>query len=79
MPTTAKLFMNGKSQAVRLPLDFRFEGEEVFIRRDYNGDVILSTKQLSWDEFFALADSVNIPEDFMANRDNGIAQERELF
>jgi antitoxin VapB len=79
MPTTAKLFMNGKSQAVRLPLDFRFEGEEVFIRRDYNGDVILSTKQLSWDEFFALADSVNVPEDFMANRDNGIAQERELF
>jgi antitoxin VapB len=77
MPTTAKLFMNGKSQAVRLPLDFRFEGEEVFIRRDYNGDVILSTKQLSWDEFFALADSVNVPEDFMANRDNGIAQERE--
>jgi antitoxin VapB len=79
MPTTAKLFMNGKSQAVRLPLDFRFEGEEVFIRRDYNGDVILSTKQLSWDEFFALADSVNVPEDFMANRDNGIVQERELF
>jgi antitoxin VapB len=79
MPTTAKLFMNGKSQAVRLPMDFRFEGEEVFIRRDYNGDVILSTKQLSWDEFFALADSVNVPEDFMANRDNGIAQERELF
>jgi antitoxin VapB len=77
MPTTAKLFMNGKSQAVRLPLDFRFEGEEVFIRRDYNGDVILSTKQLSWDGFFALADSVNVPEDFMANRDNGIAQERE--
>ena len=79
MPTTAKLFMNGKSQAVRLPLDFRFEGEEVFIRRDYNGDVILSSKQLSWDEFFTLADSIKVPDDFMTNRDNGIAQERDLF
>ena len=40
---TAKLFMNGRSQAVRLPAEFRFETTEVFIRRDpTTGDVILS-------------------------------------
>ena len=39
---TAKLFNNGRSQAVRLPAAFRFEGGEVFIRRDEKtGDVIL--------------------------------------
>ena len=40
---TAKLFRNGGSQAVRLPAEFRFEGDEVFVHRDERtGDVILS-------------------------------------
>lgn len=52
---TAKIFMSGRSQAVRLPIEFRFDGEEVFIRRDpATGDVILSRKPTSWDEVFAL-------------------------
>ena len=43
MPRAAKLFRNGRSQAVRLPHDFRFEGTEVYIRQDpTTGDVILS-------------------------------------
>lgn len=33
VPATAKLFMNGRSQAVRLPKAYRFEGDEVAIRR----------------------------------------------
>lgn len=42
---TAKLFMNGRSQAVRLPFAYRFDGEEVYIRKDTTtGDVILSKK-----------------------------------
>jgi len=32
-PKTAKLFRNGRSQAVRLPREFRFEGDEVRIRQ----------------------------------------------
>ncbi len=55
MPDTAKLFMNGRSQAVRLPRAFRFECEEVFIRRDpETGDVIISEKPGSWDGFLEL-------------------------
>ena len=36
---TAKLFMNGRSQAVRLPREFRFEGDEVAIRK--SGDAVI--------------------------------------
>ena len=54
MTDTAKLFVTGRSQAVRLPRDYRFEGDEVFIRRDpVSGDVVLSRKPESWDGFLA--------------------------
>jgi antitoxin VapB len=38
-PRRAKLFWNGRSQAVRLPMEFRFEGDEVEIRRE--GDMVV--------------------------------------
>ena len=41
---TASLFRNGRSQAVRIPKEFEFEGEEVFIRRNKDGDLVLSSK-----------------------------------
>lgn len=50
---TAKLFRNGRSQAVRLPAEYRFEGSEVYIRRDPStGDVVLSRRPDSWKDFF---------------------------
>ncbi len=80
MPKTAKLFKNGRSQAVRLPADFRFSSQEVFIRKDSEtGDVILSRKPGSWDDLFALADSVEIPTDFLASRDRRPPKKRRLF
>ena len=76
----AKLFMNGRSQAVRLPMSFRFNCNEVYIRRDpATNDIILSKKPGSWDDFFKLTKTLNIPEDFMAERDNEIPPERDLF
>ncbi|MDS1140016.1 AbrB/MazE/SpoVT family DNA-binding domain-containing protein [Pusillimonas sp. SM2304] len=49
----AKLFINGQSQAVLLPAEYRFDTKEVFIRKDpITGDVILSRKPSTWDEFF---------------------------
>ena len=47
MPTvrTAKLFRNGGSQAVRLPAEFRFDGDEVYVTRDdRTGDLVLSER-----------------------------------
>lgn len=52
MKHTAKLFMNGRSQAVRLPVNYRFDCDEVFIRKDpETGDVIISKNPGSWDDF----------------------------
>jgi antitoxin VapB len=49
MLQTAKVFTNGRSQAVRLPLEYRFQASEVFIRRNpVSGDVILSVKPNEW-------------------------------
>lgn len=60
MTKTAKLFINGGSQAVRLPAEFRFEAEQVYVRRDEaTGDVILSSRPAhSWAQFMALRDSL---------------------
>ena len=67
---TAKLFTTGRSQAVRLPADFRFEGKEVFIRRDpETGDVILSERPTTWDGLFALYAEDDVPDDFMDPKD----------
>ena len=49
MHQTANIFATGRSQAVRLPLEFRFDVGEVFIRRDSaTGDVVLSRKPTDW-------------------------------
>jgi antitoxin VapB len=84
MPSkTARLFTNGGSQAVRLPAEFRFEGEEVFVRRDERtGDVILSKKAgwNTWTEYLALRDRSSVPADFMADRPmNEPLSERQLW
>lgn len=79
MPT-AKLFRNGRSQAVRLPVNFRFEGSEVFVRRDpTTGDVILSRRPESWNDFFTLTSVLDLPEDFMADRKDAPPQKRKLL
>ncbi|WP_157015655.1 antitoxin [Mesorhizobium xinjiangense] len=81
-PRTAKLFMNGRSQAVRLPAEFRFEDTEVAIRRDpETGDVVLSPlpkRTRNWDKFFRLRALVPKEEleGFMEDRDQGV-QERD--
>jgi antitoxin VapB len=80
---TAKLFKNGSSQAVRLPADFRFEGEEVYITRDEaTGDVVLSTRPgaRTWADFFELMQTIDVPREFMSERPlNVLPPERDLF
>lgn len=80
MPRTAKLFKNGRSQAVRLPAEYRFEGSEVYVRRDAaNGDVILSRKPNSWDDFFDLTKNIQFPDDFLEDIPDLPPQKRKLF
>ena len=68
MLQTAKVFATGRSQAVRLPLEFRFDVAEVFIRRDAGtGDVVLSKKPSDWQ---GLLDAValNTQDDLLIER-----------
>ncbi|MGH3088574.1 MAG: type II toxin-antitoxin system antitoxin VapB [Rubrobacteraceae bacterium] len=62
---TAKLFMSGRSQAVRLPKEYRFEGDEVFVKR-VGRAVVLFPREDSWR---ALYESVDLfSDDFMEER-----------
>ncbi len=80
MARTAKLFRNGRSQAVRLPAEYRFEGSEVYVRRDSaTGDVILSRRPESWDDFFELVKKTKLPQDFLSDIPDLPAQKRKLF
>lgn len=80
MRKTAKIFQNGRSQAVRLPAEYRFEGSEVYIRRDLDtGEVILSRRPDSWQDFFELMKTLEVPEDFLADRQDAPPQKRKLF
>jgi len=70
---TAKLFRNGRSQAVRLPQAYRLPGAQVYIKRVGN-IVVLIPEQDSWR---ALIESLPLfSDDFLANRDQPPAQER---
>ena len=74
---TAKLFMNGRSQAVRLPKEYQFSGDDVIIQK--HGDaVILLPHDKIWEAFL---DGINtFSDDFMEKgRDQGSEQIRESF
>ena len=71
---TAKLFQNGKSQAVRLPKEFRFGRDRVYIKRIGNA-VVLLPYQTPWN---TLLDSLSLfSPDFMSERIQPLAQNRE--
>ncbi len=71
---TAKLFVNGRSQAVRLPKSFRFEGNKVFIKKIGNAIVLLPYHE-PWQILF---DSLDLfTDDFMSTRNQPQQAKRE--
>jgi len=77
MPTQqrkAKLFMNNRSQAVRLPKGFQFKTDEVFIRKE-GEDLVLSPRPSDWSSY--LADAPVASASFMEDIDDLPVQERE--
>ena len=74
MVRTAKLFKNGRSQAVRLPKEFRFEGTQVFIKKVGNA-VVLIPKQDSWQTLFDSLEQFS--DDFMESQNQPEQQVRE--
>jgi antitoxin VapB len=68
MAQTAKIFTTGRSQAVRLPLEFRFDVAEVYIRHDpVTGDVVLSRKPTDWQGLIDVV-KLNAEEDLLIER-----------
>ena len=72
---TAKVFENGRSQAIRLPKECRFSSDEVMVNKI--GDIVLLLpKQNKWDSFMRAIDMFS--DDFMADgRANDMVQKRE--
>ena len=69
----AKLFKNGRSQAVRLPAAYRFAGDTVYVKH-WRGAVILFPKRNPW---ASLVDSLGkFTADFAVERGQPVAQER---
>ena len=73
---TAKIFENGRSQAVRLPKECRFSSDEVLVNKI--GDiVILLPKSSNWDSFAVAIDMFS--DDFMDDKREASLQEREIL
>ena len=75
MQRKAKLFMNNRSQAVRLPKEFQFNATEVFIRR-HGDEVILSPRPADWTAY--LTSGPVASKEFMEAVDDLPVQEREV-
>ena len=73
---TAKLFRNGQSQAVRLPKEFRFEGDFVYVKKSGNAVVLLPANEI-WASLVQSLDKFS--DDFMAGRNQPKAQKREAL
>jgi antitoxin VapB len=74
MQRRAKIFMNNRSQAVRLPKDFQFKTEEVFIRKE-GTDVVLSPRPSDWSLY--LTEGPVASASFMEGVEDLPPQERE--
>ena len=70
----AKLFKNGKSQAVRLPREFQFHGSEVYVRK-IGRNVLLIPKDDPWESLISSLDKFS--EDFMKERNQLTSETRE--
>ena len=73
---TAKLFKNGQSQAVRLPRDFRFDDDYVFIKKEGKVVMLIPAKGL-WQSLFNSLDKFS--DDFLAERKQPLTQKREAL
>ncbi|MDO9519168.1 MAG: type II toxin-antitoxin system VapB family antitoxin [Pseudohongiella sp.] len=71
-----KVFMNGRSQAIRLPKELRFESDTVYLRKE-GDEVIISPKESDWDAFFDEESAFG--DDFMNDREDTPPQERTSF
>jgi antitoxin VapB len=73
----AKIFENGRSQAVRLPKEYRFDTDEVYVSKEGDKVILYPKPKMTWKEFFNKHEAC--PEFDLDRSDNVPSQERELF
>ncbi len=72
MEKVARLFRNGRNQAVRLPVEFEFNAKQVYVFKEANGDITLSTRsrnQQNWQKVFELLPMLECDEQFLSEQD----------
>ena len=63
---TAKIFTSGRSQAIRLPKEYRFKGKEVYIKKEHGKVILFEIPQKTWSEIF---------KDFQGDPDFSVARD----
>ena len=78
MTHIAKVFKNGRSQAIRIPKEYRVDSDEVYIEKVGDSLVIRPKKKDKWESFFDKLKEVDT-KDFMKDREQLPIQDREIF
>ncbi len=73
---TAKLFLNGRSQAIRLPKAYRFEGTEVYIKKISGGVILIPKDEAAWDIWEKNLKKYDTP--FMTERNQPESQQKRV-
>ena len=76
MTQLAKVFLNGRSQAIRIPKAFRVEGDEVYIEKIGDSLIITPKKENHWDNFSHALSEIDA-SDFMLERTEPPMDKRE--
>lgn len=75
-----KLSIEGQSQVINIPVEYRFDTDLAYIFQDpFSCDIIISRQPNSWDVFFNLIEQLDMPKDFMEHRAQGAHVKRDLF
>jgi antitoxin VapB len=74
-PKTASIFWTGRSQAVRLPKEFRFDGDTVLVRRE--GNAVILEPSNAWPEDY-VESFAGIPDDFERPAQGKLEKRRKL-
>jgi len=78
MTILAKVFKNGRSQAIRIPKEFRVDSDEVYIEKVGDSLIIKPKYKDKWDSFFEKLENID-SKDFLLDRNEPKIQDRELF
>jgi virulence-associated protein VagC len=79
MANQTAVFRDARGQFVRIPEEFSFAGDEVYIERDAKTGHVILVEAADWPKIFAMLDAAGVPQDFLEDRDRRPPEERAAF